>query len=194
MEIKDLSKYDSLVKIININLELKGYQQPDMKKEIDELFSSLPEKSTSDDLVSKLSEKLIKLMEVSIDSDKTEIKNFIKAVVDFHQVDIIQIHNQLLNYIENIKDQSILTNRGSNRAIRSYIQDCKDILNERLKKEDIPSDKVISMEKFEKIFEETKLQLKDTQLDILLYQMKKAVPKGRNFNTLNAIVIVDFLK
>ena len=194
MEIKDLSKYDSLVKIININLELKGYQQPDMKKEIDELFSSLPEKSTSDDLVSKLSEKLIKLMEVSIDSDKTEIKNFIKAVVDFHKVDIIQIHNQLLNYIENIKDQSILTNRRSNRAIRSYIQDCKDILNERLKKEDITSDKVISMEKFEKIFEETKLQLKDTQLDILLYQMKKAVPKGRNFNTLNAIVIVDFLK
>ena len=50
------------------------------------------------------------------------------------------------------------------------------------------------MEKFEKIFEETELQLKDTQLDILLYQMKMAVPKGRNFNTLNAIVIVDFLK
>ena len=52
----------------------------------------------------------------------------------------------------------------------------------------------MSLEKFEKIMEETDLKIKEGHLEVLLYQMKKAVPKGKNFNTLNAIVIVDFLK
>ena len=60
--------------------------------------------------------------------------------------------------------------------------------------EDIPPDKIISFETFYQIVEETDIQLKEEYIDILLYQMKIAVPKGRSFNTLNAIVIIDFLK
>ena len=105
-----------------------------------------------------------------------------------------KIHEQLMKNIEGIEEQEKLTTRRSNRVIRAYIQKCKEQLNKRLKEEDIPSDKIISLEKFEKIMEETGLQFKEEHLKILLYQMKKAVPKGRNFNTLNAIVIVDFLK
>ena len=193
-EIKDLSKYDSLIKIININLEGLGYSKTDIIKEIDELFNSFSDQINLDDLTSKLSEQLIKKMEITVDSDKTEINNFIKDLVNFYSGDKDKIYGQIMNYIETIEEQSKLNTRTLNRAIRSNIQDCKDRLKERLKEEDIPSDKIISLEKFEKLVEETGLQMKDIHMTVLLYQMKKAVPKGRNFNTLNAIVIVDFLK
>ena len=193
-EIKDLSKYDSLIKIININLEGLGYSKSDIIKEIDELFNSFSDKIKLDDLTSKLSEQLIKKMEITVDSDKTEINNFIKDLVNFYSGDKDKIYGQIMNYIETIEEQSKLNTRTLNRAIRSNIQGCKDKLKERLKEDDIPSDKIISLEKFEKLVEETGLQMKDNHMTVLLYQMKKAVPKGRNFNTLNAIVIVDFLK
>ena len=99
-----------------------------------------------------------------------------------------------MNYIEGIEEQENITTRKANRIIRGYLQECKDKLNQRLKEEDIPSDKIISFEKFLKIVEETGIKFKEGHLNILLYQMKKAVPKGKNFNTLNAIVIIDYLK
>jgi hypothetical protein len=190
----DLSKYESLIKIINIHLEGNGYSKSDVKIEIDELFKTFPDLISSDDLKSKISEILIQLMDISIDSDKTELNNFINDIIDFYKGDKNKIHEQLMKNIEGIEEQEKLTTRRSNRVIRAYIQKCKEQLNKRLKEEDIPSDKIISLEKFEKIMEETGLQFKEEHLKILLYQMKKAVPKGRNFNTLNAIVIVDFLK
>ena len=190
----DLSKYESLIKIINIHLEGNGYSKSDVKIEIDELFKTFPDLISSDDLKSKISEILMQLMDISIDSDKTELNNFINDIIDFYKGDKNKIHEQLMKNIEGIEEQEKLTTRRSNRVIRAYIQKCKEQLNKRLKEEDIPSDKIISLEKFEKIMEETGLQFKEEHLKILLYQMKKAVPKGRNFNTLNAIVIVDFLK
>ena len=194
LEIKDLSKYETLIKIININLESFGYSKIDIKKEIDNLYGAFSDKTSSDDLVSNLSEKLIKLMEVSQENDKTELKNFINTLVNFYKGNKDEVYKQLMEYTEKIIDQDQLTTRRMNRGIRSNIQECKDKLKDRLKKEDIPSDKIITIEKFEKIVEETELQMKDNHMDVLLYQMKKKVPKGRNFNTLNAIVIVDFLK
>lgn len=133
-------------------------------------------------------------MEVSQENDKTELKNFINTLVNFYKGNKDEVYKQLMEYTEKIIDQDQLTTRRMNRGIRSNIQECKDKLKDRLKKEDIPSDKIITIEKFEKIVEETELQMKDNHMDVLLYQMKKKVPKGRNFNTLNAIVIVDFLK
>ena len=194
LEIKDLSKYETLIKIININLESFGYSKIDIKKEIDNLYGAFSDKTSSDDLVSNLSEKLIKLMEVSQENDKAELKNFINTLVNFYKGNKDEIYKQLMEYTEKIIDQDQLITRRMNRGIRSNIQECKDKLKDRLKKEDIPSDKIITIEKFEKIVEETELQMKDNHMDVLLYQMKKKVPKGRNFNTLNAIVIVDFLK
>ena len=194
LEIKDLSKYETLIKIININLESFGYSKIDIKKEIDNLYGAFSDKTSSDDLVSNLSEKLIKLMEVSQENDKAELKNFINTLVNFYKGNKDEVYKQLMEYIEKIIDQDQLITRRMNRGIRSNIQECKDKLKDRLKKEDIPSDKIITIEKFEKIVEETELQMKDNHMDVLLYQMKKKVPKGRNFNTLNAIVIVDFLK
>ena len=81
-----------------------------------------------------------------------------------------------------------------NRSIRSYIRDAGDKLRPRLKQEDIPANKIISYELFNSIVEECEIQLKEGYMEVLLYQMKMKVPKGKGFNTLNAIVIVDFLK
>ena len=36
--------------------------------------------------------------------------------------------------------------------------------------------------------------MKERHMKIVLYQMKKAVPNGNTFNTLNANIIVYFLK
>ena len=156
--------------------------------------SSFSDSTPSEDLISNLSDLLIKLMEVTLDSDKTELKDFCKELIVFYNGDKNRIYNQLMNFIENIEEQSKLTTRKLNRSIRSYIRDAGDKLRQRLKQEDIPANKIISYELFNSIVEECEIQLKEGYMEVLLYQMKMKVPKGKGFNTLNAIVIVDFLK
>ena len=133
-------------------------------------------------------------MNICLDSDKTIIKDFCKDLIVLFNGDQNKIYKQIMEFIERINEQEKLTTRKSNRIIRTYIQDSKDKLKKRLREEDIPSDKIISYELFYKIVEECEIKLKEEHMDVLLYQMKKAVPKGRNFNTLNAIVVLDFLK
>ena len=191
---KDLSKYDLLIKIINKNLEAKGFSKSDVKNEIDNIYNSLPKPVSSEDLSSKLIENLVKLLEITIESDKIEISNFIKDLVTIYENDKDKIYEKLLNFIEGIEEQEKLKTRKLNRQIRGYIKECQDKLKNRLKEEDIPSDKIITFEKFFKIVEETGVNLKEGYMDVLLYQMKIAVPKGKPINTVNAIVIVDFLK
>ena len=193
-EIKDLTKYDQLIKIINKNLESKGFSELDIKNKIDEIYKNLSDSTSTDILITKLSDLLIELMDVSLDSDKNEIQNFIKDITILFNGDIIKIHEQLVSYIKGINDQSKLQNRASNRVIRGHIKKCANQLKERLKQEDIPSDKIVSFQKFKEIMNETGVELKEEHLDILLYQMKMKVPKGRSFDTLNMIVVVDFLK
>ena len=194
LENKDLKKYDFLVKIINKNIEAKGFSKSSIIQQINELYKSFSDTLPLDDFTLKLSEDLIKLLEINIDTDKTIIHNFIKELIQIYENDKNKIYNQLIKYAEGIEDQEKLKTKAKNRQIRSYIKDRQDKLKERLKMEDIPPDKIISFETFYQIVEETDIQLKEEYIDILLYQMKIAVPKGRSFNTLNAIVIIDFLK
>ena len=193
-EIKDLTKYDQLIKIINKNLESKGFSELDIKNKIDEIYKNLSDSTSTDILITKLSDLLIELMDVSLDSDKNDIQNVIKDVSTLFNGDIIKIHEQLMSFIKGINEQSKLQNRASNRVIRGYIKKCANQLKERLKQEDIPSDKIVSFQKFKEIMNETEVELKEEHLDILLYQMKMKVPKGRSIDTLNMIVVVDFLK
>ena len=72
-------------------------------------------------------------MEITLDSDKTELNNFVKDIVKFYNGDKDKIYEQIMTYIESIEEQSKLNIRTLNRAIRSNIQDCKDKLKERLK-------------------------------------------------------------
>ena len=127
------------------------------------------------------------MMEVTLDSDKKELQDFFTELVTLYNGDIIKIYEQLREYFEKIVEQDKLTTKRLNRTLRSYIQDAKEKLNIRLKNEDIPS-------LFKEIVEECEIKLKENYMDILLYQMKIAVPQGRSFNSLNAIVIIDFLK
>ena len=187
-------KYESLINLININLQAKGFEKFNIKLNIDEVYKSFNESSTPEDKVSKLSELLINMMEVTLDSDKKEIQDFFTELVTLYNGDIIKIYEQLREYFEKIVEQEKLTTKRLNRTLRSYIQDAKEKLNIRLKNEDIPSDKIISYELFKEIVEECEIKLKENYMDILLYQMKIAVPQGRSFNSLNAIVIIDFLK
>ena len=189
-----LEKYKSLIEIININLEVNGLEKLSVKNRIDDLYKSLSDLELSENLISKLSDLLIELMNISQDSDKTILKDFCKDLIVLYNGDKNKIYKQIMEFIERLNEQEKLTTRKSNRIIRTYIQDSKDKLKERLREEDIPSDKIISYELFNKIVEECEIKLKEEHMDVLLYQMKKAVPKGRNFNTLNAIVILDFLK
>ena len=191
---KDLSKYDLLIKIINKNLEAKGFSKSDVKNKIDNVYNSLPNPVSSEDLSSKLIENLVKLLEITIESDKIEIANFIKDLMTIYENDKDKIYEKLMNFIEGIEEQEKLKTRKLNRQIRGYIKECQDKLKNRLKEEDIPSDKIISFEKFFDIVEETGVNLKEGYMDVLLYQMKIAVPKGKPINSVNAIVIVDFLK
>ena len=193
-ENEELSKYKSLIKIINKNLEANGFSKLDIKNQIDELYKTFPDPISEEELIPKLSDHLIKLLDITIDSDKNEIKDCIKDVVILFEGDKDKIYHQLMNFIEDIVDQDKLKNNQTNRIIRTYLKDCEEKLKNRLKEEDIPSDKIISLEKFNKIIEETGIQLKEEYINTLLYQMKKKVPKGRNINTFNAIVIVDYLK
>ena len=193
-ENEELSKYKSLIKIINKNIEANGFSKLDIKNQIDELYKTFPDPISEEELIPKLSDHFIKLMDITIDSDKNEIQDFIKDIVILFEGDKDKIYHQLMNFIEDIEDQDKLKNNQSNRIIRTYLKDCEEKLKNRLKEEDIPSDKIISLEKFNKIIEETGIQLKEEYMDILLYQMKMKVPKGRNINTFNAIVIVDYLK
>lgn len=189
-----LEKYKSLIEIININLEVNGLEKLSVKNRIDDLYKSLSDLELSENLISKLSDLLIELMNISQDSDKTILKDFCKDLIVLYNGDKNKIYKQIMEFIERLDEQEKLTTRKSNRIIRTYIQDSKDKLKKRLREEDIPSDKIISYELFNKIVEECEIKLKEEHMDVLLYQMKKAVPKGRNFNTLNAIVILDFLK
>ena len=191
---KDLTKYELLIQIINKNLEAKGFSKSDIKKEIDVLYNSLPDPLSSEDLFLKLNENLIKLLGITLDSDKIEIEKFIKELISIFENDKNKIYEQLMNFIEIIEDQEKLKTRKLNRNIRSYLKDCEEKIKNKLKEEDIPSDKIITFEKFFKIVEETGIKLKEEYMQILLYQMKIAVPKGKSINTLNANVIVDFLK
>ncbi len=133
-------------------------------------------------------------MGITLDSDKIEIEKFIKELISIFENDKNKICEQLMNFIEIIEDQEKLKTRKLNRNIRSYLKDCEEKIKNKLKEEDMPSDKIITFEKFFKIVEETGIKLKEEYMEILLYQMKIAVPKGKSINTLNANVIVDFLK
>ena len=193
-ENEELSKYKSLIKIINKNLEANGFSKLDIKNQIDELYKTFPDPISEEELIPKLSDHLIKLLDITIDSDKNEIKDCIKDVVILFEGDKDKIYHQLMNFIEDIVDQDKLKNNQTNRIIRTYLKDCEEKLKNRLKEEDIPSDKIITFEKFFKILEEKGIKLKEEYMKNLLYQMKIAVPKGKSINTLNANVIVDFLK
>ena len=191
---KELLKYKSLINIIKVNLESKGYSKSELINKLEELFKTFPNPISKEDLTSKISEHFINLLELTIDSDKNELHDFIQVIIKLFDGDKDKIYQQLMKFMEGIEEQEKLKNRQSNRVIRSYIKDCEEKLKDRLKQEDIPSDKIISLQKIEEIIEETGVQLKDEHLNILLYQMKMKVPKGRNFNSFNANVIVDFLK
>ena len=194
LESKDLEKYNLLIQIININLEAKGFSKEDIKKEIDELYKSFADPISPEDLIIKLSGKLINLMEITIESDINEIKNFVTELCTANENDKNKIYNQIMKCIEGIEEQEKLKTKKLNRNIRGKIQEFKDKLNQRLKEDDVLTDKIVNIEKFYQIVEETGINLKEEFMNVLLYQMKMAVPKGKSFNSLNISVINDFLK
>ena len=86
-------------------------------------------------------------MEISIESDKIEIKNFIKELCTIYENDKIKIYNQIMKCIEGIEEQEKLKTKKLNRNIRGKIQECKDKLNQRLKEDDLLTDKIINSTK-----------------------------------------------
>ena len=87
-----------------------------------------------------------------------------------------------------------LKTRKLNRSIRSFIKDRQDELNKIFKQEDMPSDRIVSYDRFMQIFDEVGIKLKKEYMEVLLYQMKVAVTKVRSMHDFNMIVVVDFLK
>lgn len=191
---EELKKFDDLVKIINKTIESVGYSQEEVKEKLDEINNNLEESITQEALLDKLSELLISLMEVSLESDKNEIKDFLKEIIIFYNNNKKKIYEQLMVYIKRIGDQDKLTTALLNAKIQDDLLKYKDKLNEKLKQENIPSDKIISYELFKQIIEEVEIKLKEHFMEILLYQMKSSVPKERSFHSLNLNVFINFIK
>ena len=191
---EELEKFDDLIKMINKTIESVGYSQEEVKDKLDEIYNNLEESVTQEALVDKLSELLFSIMEISLDSDKNEIKNFLKEIIIFYNNNKKKIKEQLMIYINRIGDQDKLTTALLNGKIQDNLLEYKDKLNELLKKGNIPSDKIITYEIFKKIIEEGEIKMKEHYMEILLYQMKLSVPKEKSFLLLNLNVIINFIK
>lgn len=191
---EELQKFDDLIKIINKTIEAVGYSQEEVKEKLDKIYNNLEEKITQEVLVDKFSELYISLMEVSLDSDKNEIKNFLKEIIIFYNNNKKKIYEQLMAYINRIGDQDKLTTMLLNGKIQDNLSEYKDKLNEKLKKDNIPSDKIITYELFKQIIEEGEIKIKENLMEILLYQMKLNVPKERSFHSLNLNDLIKFIK
>jgi len=189
-----LTKNDSLIKVININLESKGYSKTDIQSKFDEVFQSITETKLDQNHISLVNNLLNDLLSITVDSDKKDLEKFFTDLFSSLNYDKEKIHEQILTFAEDIEEQEKLKTRKLNRNIRSYIKDCQEQLNQIFKQDDMPSDRVVSYDKFCQIVEEVGMKMKKEYMDVLLYQMKMAVPKNRSIHEFNMIVIVDFLK
>jgi hypothetical protein len=189
-----LTKNDSLIKVININLESKGYSKTDIQTKIDEIFQSISESKLDQNHLPTLSTPLYDLLSPIVDSDKKDLEKFFIELFSALNFDKEKIHEQILTFAEDIEEQEKLKTRKLNRSIRSCIKECQNQLNQIFKQDDMPSDRVVSFDKFNQIVEEVGIKMKKEYMDVLLYQMKMAVPKNRSIHDFNMIVIVDFLK
>ena len=189
-----LTKNDSLIKVININLESKGYSKTDIQSKIDEVFQSISESKLDQNHISSISTPLYDLLTITVESDKKDLDKFFNELFSSLNYDKEKIHEQILTFAEDIEEQEKLKTRKLNRSIRSCIKECQDQLNKLFKQDDMPSDRVVTYDKFNQIVEDVGIKMKKEYMDVLLYQMKMAVPKGRSIYEFNMIVIVDFLK
>jgi hypothetical protein len=189
-----LAKNDSLIKVININLESNGFSKLDIQTKIEEFFQTITESKLEHSHIKSISNLLIELLSASLESDKKDIEQFFNELFSLFEFDKEKIKEQIFKFSEDIEDQEKLKTKKMNRNIRSYIRDCQDKLNIIFKQDDMPSDRIVSFNKFNEIAEEVGLKLKKEYLDVLLYQMKIAVTKKRSIYDFNMIVIVDFLK
>ena len=126
--------------------------------------------------------------------DKKDIEKFVTELCEILKYDKQKINEQTMKFAEDIEDQEKLKTRKLNRSIRSFIKDRQDELNKIFKQEDMPSDRIVSYDRFMQIFDEVGIKLKKEYMEVLLYQMKVAVTKVRSMHDFNMIVVVDFLK
>ena len=189
-----LTKNDSIIKVININLESKGYSKTDIQSKIDEVFQSISESKLDQNHITSISTPLYDLLTITVESDKKDLDKFFNELFSSLNYDKKKIHEQILTFAEDIEEQEKLKTRKLNRSIRSCIKECQDKLNKLFKQDDMPSDRVVTYDKFNQIVEDVGIKMKKEYMDVLLYQMKMAVPKGRSIYEFNMIVIVDFLK
>ena len=189
-----LTVNDSLIRVININFESKGFSKSDIQSKFNSIFQSIPESKLKISHSELISNTIAEILSITLDSDRKDVQNFFKELFSLLNYDKEKIHELINKFTDNIEEQEKLKTRKLNRNIRSYIKDCKDKLNPLFKGDDLPSDRVVSFDKFNQIADEVGIQLKKEYMDILLYQMKMAVPKGRSIYDFNMIVIVDFLK
>ena len=189
-----LMKNDSLIKVINITLESKGFSRSNIISKVEEFFKTITQIKLDPSNMEQISNLFIQLLSTTLESDKKDLDQFFKELFSVLKYDKEKILEQILKFSDDIEEQEKLKTRKLNRTIRSHIKEYQNKFNQIFKQDDMPSDKVVSFDKFNQIAEEVGLDLKKEYMDVLLYQMKMAVPKGRSIHNFNMIVIVDFLK
>ena len=189
-----LMKNDSLIKVINITLESKGFSRSNIISKVEEFFKTITQIKLDPSNMEQISNLFIQLLSTTLESDKKDLDQFFKELFSILKYDKEKILEQILKFSDDIEEQEKLKTRKLNRTIRSHIKECQNKFNQIFKQDDMPSDKVVGFDKFNQIAEEVGLDLKKEYMDVLLYQMKMAVPKGRSIHNFNMIVIVDFLK
>ena len=92
-----LTKNDSLIKIININLESKGYSKTDIQSKIDEVFQSISESKLDQNHISSISTPLYDLLTITVESDKKDLDKFFNELFSSLNYDKEKIHGQRKN-------------------------------------------------------------------------------------------------
>ena len=81
-----IAKNQSLIKVINVNLEVKGYSKVDIQSKLNEIFNySINEKILSKKYIDAITNLLVELIATTIDSDKKDIEKFVSELCEIFQ-------------------------------------------------------------------------------------------------------------
>ena len=175
-----LVKNESLIKVINVTLESKGYSKSDIQTKMDEFFQAITETKLGQSHIESISNLLIELLSTTVETDKKDLVQFFKELFTVFEYDKEKIYEQIIQFSEDIEEQEKLKTRKLNRNIRSYIKDCQDNLNQIFKQDDMPPDRIVTFERFNQIAEEVGLNLKKEYLDssvFVLPSYREGTPK-----------------
>lgn len=165
-------------------------------KEVDKIFKSFENLESIDEekVIRPLTNLFLKLMNTNLPEDKLIVDNLLKDILEIKYNDPFELHIVLVdvlrgnisNYIEDEKDEALYID-----GIIEEISETNKGFKKKLINVGIPSDNIITFEKFTDICKKTELVLPDKLMEFLLYKMKSDLPKGKGIEKLNCKILFE---